>query len=77
MRLKEKIDVLSFLSAVKRCEGAVIVTTGRGKRLNLKSSLSQHGFIIAYEHNPNRSDAKLVLENEADYPLLKSYITTL
>mgnify|MGYP003292947328 FL=1 len=75
MKLKEKIDVLRFLSTVKLCEGAVIVMTGRGKRLNLKSSLSQQGFIIAYELDSNRFNEKLVLENEADYLLLKPFIT--
>ena len=46
MRLKENVDMVRFLQAVKGCEADVYLETDENDRLNLKSVLSQYVAVV-------------------------------
>ncbi len=43
--LKEQVDLIKFLDAVKGCRENVFLETDEGDKLNLKSTLSQYVFV--------------------------------
>ncbi len=45
MYIKEGVDIIRFLDAVKKCREEVFLETDEGDKLNLKSTLSQYVFV--------------------------------
>ncbi len=49
--LRHQIEPVHFLKAVNRCRGEVVLTTGEGDCLNLKSTLSRYIFAVNAVNN--------------------------
>ncbi len=71
---KPNQDIVSFLNAVKTCNGAVELQTPAGDVLNLKSELSR--FLLAYVVTKTEfiQGASLVCELKSDAALLKQFL---
>ncbi len=76
MKLKEGIRPVSFLEAVRQCQGDVYFLTEHGDCLNLKSQLTRYVFLAA-----TADETQSLIENgsvrcsaPADYQLLAPYL---
>lgn len=74
MKLKQNIDYSAFLRTVQACRGEVVLTTGEGDRLNLKSALSQFIFAAAVNGNLRFAEAALELGDSRDADLLRAFV---
>lgn len=77
-QLKKNCDVLSFLNAVKSCEGEVCLTAANGDVLNLKSSLCQYIFAFAISSGSSSEFLQKAIVTcglKRDYDILSEYLT--
>lgn len=73
MRLKEAVDVSSFLAATEKCSGDVFFHTHEGDILNVKSLLSR--YVVVSVCKPGElQKAMIVCTNEDDYAVLSEYL---
>lgn len=73
MKLKETVDISSFLSATEKCAGDVFFHTPEGDILNVKSLLSR--YVVVSVCKPGElQQAKIVCTNEDDYSVLSDYL---
>lgn len=75
MHLKEEIDIMDFLAAVKKCEGEVLFQTEDGDSLNLKSLLSEYLFSMVASNRNYILSGQVVCRVEEDYRLLGEFVT--
>lgn len=75
MHLKEEINILDFLTAVKKCRGEVLFETEDGDSLNLKSLLSEYLFSMVASNRNYILSGQVVCRMEEDYELLEEFIT--
>lgn len=73
MTICKENEITSFLEAVQRCRGEVILETDTGDRLNLKSTLSQFVFITGYKDLRDMNGR--IAAGEADLSMLSRYLT--
>lgn len=75
MKLRENVDLLKFLTAVKACSGEVLYKTAEGDVLNLKSQLSQYIFLAVLISPDNKlPEGKIVCDNGEDIAVLMAYL---
>lgn len=72
MYLKENVDIVRFLTAVKKCSEDVYLETVEGDRLNLKSTLSQYVF-VACANGRGFLDKAQIICIEADAESLQGF----
>lgn len=75
MHLKEEINILDFLTVVKKCRGEVLFETEDGDSLNLKSLLSEYLFSMVASNRNYILSGQVVCRMEEDYELLEEFIT--
>ena len=74
MKLKQNIDIVSFLNTIKKCTSDVYLQTAEGDSLNLKSNLSQYIFVsLSFSHAPLMNGTVLCADPE-DEKMLKYYL---
>lgn len=74
MKIKENIDIVSFLDKTKKCLGDVFLHTPDNDILSLKSLLSQY-VLMSLPGKPNLlRDAQVVCTDENDYLSLSDYL---
>lgn len=64
MCLKENVDIIKFLAAVKKCREDVFLETVEGDRLNLKSTLSQYVFVVCANGRGFLDKAQIICKEE-------------
>lgn len=64
MYLKENVDIIQFLSVVKKCGEDVFLETVEGDRLNLKSTLSQYVFVACANGRGFLDKARIICTGE-------------
>lgn len=74
MKLKEEIDVIAFLEAVKKCDGEVFFHSAEGDILNLKSLLSQYVLLTVLCNPGLLKNALVVCTQDDDYNKLADYL---
>lgn len=74
MNLKKDADMISFLTAVKRCRGDVLFETEDGDSLNLKSLLSEYLFSMVASNQNYILSGRVVCRLEEDYELLRDFV---
>ena len=74
MKLKPKVDVMSFLTATKSCAGEVEFHTEEGDCLNLKSELSKYLFAAISGQDELMNSGYVICRYEPDYALLGEYL---
>lgn len=74
MKLKEKIDLASFLEAVKKCKDEVYFETKEGDSLALHSALCQYIFCTLTNKPEILSNAEIRLINLEDLGYLVDYL---
>lgn len=72
-KLKEHIDMISFLQEVKACNNTVTFETPDGDILNLKSQLSKYIFLAAVPDSECLKNSMISCSKE-DAVLLTDYI---
>lgn len=73
MRLKETVDVSSFLAATEKCTGDVFIHTHEGDILNVKSLLSR--YVVVSVCKPGElQKARVVCTDEEDYAVLSEFL---
>lgn len=77
MRLKEEINIMDFLAAVKKCQGEVLFETEDGDSLNLKSLLSEYLFSMVASNQNYILSGQVICRMEEDYGLLAEFIVEL
>ena len=60
------IDVAEFLAVLDTCEGNVLLVTGEGDRLNLKSKLCQIVGLTKLIEGGKIAEASIICENKDD-----------
>lgn len=74
MKIKENIDIVSFLDKAKECLGDVFLHTSEGDILSLKSLLSQY-VLMSILCKPNLlREARVICTDENDYQSLSDYL---
>lgn len=74
MRLREDVDIMEFLSAVKKCRGEVFFETEDGDSLNLKSLLSEYLFSMVASNRNYVLSGKVRCLVEEDYEALGGFV---
>lgn len=74
MKLKENVDLIGFIKAIKKCDQDVFFYTKEGDRLNLKSTLSQYLFSLLIGNKELLRNGKIECEEPSDYQLLETYL---
>lgn len=74
MKLKENIDMTSFLGTAKTCAGDVFFHSAEGDILNMKSLLCQYILVSAGCKPDLLKDARIVCVHEADYDRLADFL---
>lgn len=66
MKLKKKIDLVSFVKKVKECESEVCLVTEDGDRLDLKSALAQYVLVTLSKQETLLENSEIIcsLEDE-------------
>lgn len=72
-RIREDMDPMALLKAVKACRSEVQFTTDENGCLNLKSTLSQFVFTVAYEE-PSVQKSGRIRCGEEDYEILREFL---
>lgn len=73
MKLKESVDVNTFLAATEKCSGDVFFHTPEGDILNVKSMLTR--YVVVSVCKPSELfRAKVICINEEDYSVLSEYL---
>ena len=75
MRLKENVDYVLFLEAIKSCSKNVFFQTIEGDCLNLKSVLAQYLFSAISSNTEFMEKSNIVCECQEDYECLKDFIS--
>lgn len=75
MHLKEEIDIMDFLAAVKKCRGEVFFETEDRDSLNLKSLLSEYLFSMVASNRNYILSGQVICRMEEDYELLTEFVT--
>ena len=70
--LRHQIEPVHFLKAVNRCRGEVVLTTGAGDCLNLKSTVSRYIFAVNADQQ-EFPESKICFE-EGDYDCIREYL---
>ncbi len=74
LKIKENVDIVSFLDKTKECLGDVFLHTAEGDILNLKSLLSQY-ILMSILCNPVLlENARVICTDESDYLSLSDYL---
>ncbi|MBR1758290.1 MAG: hypothetical protein IJ744_06125 [Lachnospiraceae bacterium] len=74
MRLKEMKEYLSFMEAVKKCQGEVFFDSSEGDHLNLKSTLSRYVFAVICNDKDLLSKGRIVCTEKSDYERLEAFL---
>lgn len=74
MHLREDVDIMDFLVAVKKCCGDVLFETEDGDSLNLKSFLSEYLFSMVASNRNYVLSGQVVCRVKEDYELLADFI---
>lgn len=74
MHLREDINIMDFLLAVKGCSGEVLFETEDGDSLNLKSLLSEYLFSMVASNRNYVLSGRVVCRTEEDYRLLGNFV---
>lgn len=74
MKIKENIDIVSFLGKAKECLGDVFLHTTEGDILNLKSLLSQYVLMSILCKPDLFREARVICTDENDYLSLSDYL---
>lgn len=75
MQLREEINIMDFLAAVKKCQGEVLFETEDGDSLNLKSLLSEYLFSMVASNRNYILSGQVICRIKEDYGLLADFIT--
>lgn len=75
MHLKEEINIMDFLAAVKKCRGEVFFETKDGDSLNLKSLLSEYLFSMVASNRNYILSGQVVCRMKEDYGVLGECVT--
>lgn len=73
MKLKNNVNIPSFLEAVQKCDYEVLFVTGEGDQLNLKSTLSQFVFTAVIAGTLNKLDGEITFST-SDSTYLADYL---
>ena len=73
MKLKNNVDIPSFLDAVQKCDYDVLFITGEGDQLSLKSTLSQFVFTAVIAGMLSKLDGTITF-NPKDLIHLANYL---
>lgn len=73
MKIKEHIDFMQFLKAVRECSRDVLFQTDEGDCLNLKSTLSQYVFAMIFSKPELLCDGEIRCAEE-DLPRLAEFL---
>ena len=77
MKVSNIKDIDKFFQAIDSCKGRVVLVTGEGDRLNLKSKLSQYVSLANILSNGEIPELELVAhEKEDDDRLMKFMINS-
>lgn len=76
MKIKENVDVVNLIKAIKRCHQNVYFHTRDGDRLNLKSTLSQYLFSVAARDAAFLAGGKIECQDPEDDRLLETFFHT-
>lgn len=74
MHLKNDINIIKFLTEIKKCKGEVFFETPDGDSLSLKSALSQYIFCSIINEPELLSEGIIRFEDETDSSTLRSYL---
>lgn len=74
MRLKEGIDINSFMAVAEKCSGQIFLHTAEGDILNLRSMLTQYVLLSFLYNKAALKDSQVVCTQDEDYQLLKEYL---
>ena len=74
MKLKEGVNVNSFLETARKCAGEIFLHTKEGDILNLKSLLSQYVLLSLMGSSNILQNAQIVCMQEEDYKMLSDYL---
>jgi len=74
MKLKDGIDINSFLSIAEKCSGQVFFHTSDGDILNIKSQLSRYVLVSALCNKSLLEDSQIVCTDDEDYKLLEDFL---
>lgn len=74
MKIKENIDIVSFLDKAKECLGDVFLHTTESDILNLKSLLSQYVLMSILCKPDLFREAQVICTDENDYLSLSDYL---
>lgn len=74
MKLKEGIDFILFLKAVKKCSSDVWFKTEEGDSLNLKSILSQYLFSAITNRKAVLESGRIECEEAKDWGYLEDFL---
>lgn len=73
MRIKEHVDFMRFLKAVRECSHDVLFRTDEGDCLNLKSALSQYVFAMIFSKPELLCAGKICCDRD-DFPKLSEFL---
>lgn len=74
MKLKEGINIIHFLNAIKECKHDVYYVTSEGDRLNLSSQLSEYVFLAAAPKPELIANGTIELSSPADFNYICEYV---
>ena len=74
-QLKSEIDLMELFNCVRKCNTDVYFRTQDGDNLNLKSELSHYVLMIVANNNDFLLKGHIHCEDEADYEVLKDFIS--
>ena len=66
MKVQKIADVEGFFKVIDQCKGRVVLITGEGDRLNLKSKLSQYVSMANIFSNGEIPELELIAEEQED-----------
>ncbi len=75
MRIKNNVDILSFLKQIQKCSSEVYFETPEGDCIALKSTLSQYIFCTIAQNPQLLQSGTIRFEQENDRRLLDSFLT--
>lgn len=74
IKLKNKINLIDFLNAAKKCQNDISFLTTEGDCLNLKSQLTEYIFLAVASHEDFLKQGYVQLTNPADLEKIKEFI---
>lgn len=74
MKLKENVDLIGLIKAIKKCRQDVFSCTAEGDRLNLRSTLSQYLFSVMSGSRELLLNGIIECQDASDYQRLDGYL---